>query len=85
MRPGRLLAALTLGLVLASVGAASASTSSAKGGTLPAQIRAATAKYHSLSAAQDAGWNQSQVRESPSASGTSGACPSRDRAFSISE
>jgi hypothetical protein len=60
MRIRRMVVAATAALALAGTGAAYASTTSgasAKGGTLPAQIRAATAKYHSLPAAQHAGWD----------------------------
>jgi hypothetical protein len=59
VRRGRLLAAATAVLALAGAGAAySGSTpANAHGGTLPAQIRAATARYHDLGSAQDAGWN----------------------------
>ncbi len=55
----RLLAAAAAGVALAGAGAAylSATSASATPGTLPAQIRAATAPYHSLAAAQHAGWN----------------------------
>lgn len=53
------LAAGVAALALAAVGATYAGTSgaSAKGPTLPAQIRAATAKYHDLGRAQAAGWS----------------------------
>jgi hypothetical protein len=55
----RTLAAGALGLALAGSGAAylSAPSASASQGNLPAQIRAATAEYHSLAAAKAAGWN----------------------------
>jgi hypothetical protein len=55
----RTLAASALGLALAGSGAAylSAPSASASQGNLPAQIRAATAEYHSLAAAKAAGWN----------------------------
>jgi hypothetical protein len=57
--PRRLLAATTAVLALAGAGAAysGATAAHAKGGTLPAQIRAATAQYHDLAKAQHAGWN----------------------------
>jgi hypothetical protein len=53
------LAATVASLALAATGAAYASTTSANAapGTLPAQIRAATAEYHSLAAAKADGWN----------------------------
>jgi hypothetical protein len=53
------LAAATAALALAAAGAtyAGQASASAKGGTLPSQIRAATAKYHSLEAAKAAGWD----------------------------
>src|SRR5919199_2139950 len=59
MRLHRALAAATLVLGLAAVGAgyAASSAANAQGGTLPSQIRAATARYHDLGAAQRAGWN----------------------------
>jgi hypothetical protein len=55
----RILAATTVSLALAGAGATylSGSSASAAPGTLPAQIRAATAPYHSLAAAKAAGWN----------------------------
>jgi len=55
----RVLAATTVGLALATSGATylSGSSASASPGTLPSQIRAATAQYHSLDAAKAAGWN----------------------------
>ena len=55
----RTLAAGALGVALAGSGAAylSAPSASASQGNLPAQIRAATAEYHSLAAAKAAGWN----------------------------
>ena len=57
MRLRRLLVGATAVLGLAVTGAAYASTGGSPGPTLPAQIRAATAPYHSLGAAQHAGWN----------------------------
>ena len=58
-RVRRLLVAGASALALAAAGATfvGQSQASARGGTLPAQIRAATAPYHSLAAAQNAGWN----------------------------
>jgi hypothetical protein len=54
----RLLVAASATLALAGSGAAYAANGSGNGpGTLPAQIRAATAQYHSLAAARAAGWN----------------------------
>jgi hypothetical protein len=59
MRTRRLVASVASALALAVAGTAylSEGQASAKGGTLPAQIRAATAPYHSLAAAKAAGWN----------------------------
>jgi hypothetical protein len=57
MRLRRLLVVATAALGLAVTGAAHASTGGSPGPTLPAQIRAATAPYHSLEAARHAGWN----------------------------
>lgn len=54
----RILAMATVSLALAGAGAAYASTSaSGTPGNIPAQIRAATAQYHSLDAAKAAGWS----------------------------
>jgi hypothetical protein len=55
----RLVVSVASALALAVAGTAylSEGQASAKGGTLPAQIRAATAPYHSLAAARAAGWN----------------------------
>jgi hypothetical protein len=59
MRIRRIAVSAASVLALAAAGAtyAAQSQASAQGPTLPAQIRAATAEYHSLSAAQHAGWN----------------------------
>jgi hypothetical protein len=57
MRMRRLLMGGALAFALAGTGAAYASTGGSPGPTAPAQIRAATAPYHSLAAAQHAGWN----------------------------
>jgi hypothetical protein len=59
MRIRRLVVAAVSALALAAAGAtyASQGAASARGGTLPSQIRAATAPFHSLATAQDAGWD----------------------------
>jgi hypothetical protein len=59
MKVRRLLVAAASALALAAAGATyvGQSQASARGGTLPSQIRAATAQYHSLGAAKAAGWN----------------------------
>jgi hypothetical protein len=59
MKLRRILAATTVSLALAGAGATylSGSSASATPGNLPAQIRSATAEYHSLAAAQADGWN----------------------------
>jgi hypothetical protein len=59
MRIRRIAVSAASVLALAAAGAtyAAQSQASAQGPSLPAQVRAATAPYHDLSTAQDAGWN----------------------------
>jgi len=59
MRIRRLVVSLASALALAVAGTAylAEGQANAKGGTLPAQIRGATAPYHSLAAGRAAGWN----------------------------
>jgi hypothetical protein len=60
MKVRHLLVGATAAMAVAGAGAAAASSSAsaaADGGTVPAQIRAATAKYHDLGAARHAGWS----------------------------